>query len=81
MRRRDRRKLTQREYQVLLLLAAGNEYQDIGRALIITNNTVQFHVCNILMKFDAINVRHAIAIALRRNLLTKEQIPEISFCD
>ena len=49
--------LTPREKQVLFLLARGYGYKAITEKLIISNNTVKFHIRNIYTKFDVTN-RH-----------------------
>ena len=42
--------LSEREVQVLRLLAAGEPYKEIGQKLYLSLNTVQFHVKNIYSK-------------------------------
>ena len=46
----DREKLSDRELEVLRLLAAGQSYKEIGQGLFLSLNTVQFHVKNIYSK-------------------------------
>ena len=46
------RRLTERETDVLRLLAAGRSNKEIARALCITSHTVKAHVTRILHKLD-----------------------------
>lgn len=69
--------LTEREHEVLCLLAAGYRRKRIAIKLEITDATVKAHVRNIMMKLVADNSRTAIRIAQRQGLLTDKQIPEI----
>jgi len=61
--------LSNREFQVLRLLAAGKSNKEIGTALLITEHTVKAHVKSILIKLDAMGRTEAIAIATNRGLL------------
>jgi DNA-binding NarL/FixJ family response regulator len=45
--------ITQREYEVLRLVAEGYSNQEISDALFISESTVKTHVSNVLMKLDA----------------------------
>lgn len=60
--------LTQRELQVLRLLAAGASNREIAERLVISENTVKNHVGNILAKLDVKNRREAAAYARRHEL-------------
>ena len=60
--------LSQREVEVLRLLAAGKSNRDIAEALCISLNTVATHVRNILTKTGAANRTEAAAYALRHGL-------------
>ena len=62
--------LSQREMEVLRLLAAGKSNRDIADALFISLNTVATHVRNILTKTDCANRTEAAAYALRHGLLS-----------
>jgi DNA-binding CsgD family transcriptional regulator len=57
--------LSQRELEVLRLLATGKSNQEIADALFISLNTVATHVRNILTKTGCINRTEAAAYALR----------------
>jgi DNA-binding CsgD family transcriptional regulator len=60
--------LSQRELEVLRLLATGKSNQEIANALFISLNTVATHVRNILAKTGCINRTEAAAYALRQGL-------------
>jgi two-component system, NarL family, response regulator len=61
--------LTQRELDVLQLLAEGRSNKDIARRLVITEGTAKTHVKAILTKLDAISRTEAVAIAHKRGLI------------
>jgi DNA-binding NarL/FixJ family response regulator len=63
-------RLTERERDVLQLLAAGRGNSDIAGDLFISINTVRNHVANILVKLNAKTRTEAAAIAAREGLLT-----------
>jgi LuxR family transcriptional regulator, maltose regulon positive regulatory protein len=69
--------LTDRELQVLRLLAAGKENQAIARELVVAVSTVKKHVTHILEKLGAANRTEATARAHEFGLLTgpAEQAP------
>ncbi|RIK43114.1 MAG: helix-turn-helix transcriptional regulator [Chloroflexi bacterium] len=48
----DAERLSERELEVLALLAAGLAYKEIGEQLFLSLNTVQFHVKNIYGKLQ-----------------------------
>lgn len=60
--------LTQREIEVLRLIAAGKTNREIGEELFITVNTVARHVSNIFSKNDASNRTEAATYATRNGL-------------
>lgn len=60
--------LTERERGVLVLLAEGETNRDIARRLEISENTVSFHVKNILAKLHLKNRTHAAAYAIRSGI-------------
>jgi DNA-binding NarL/FixJ family response regulator len=64
--------LTDRERQVLALLATGRENAEIGAALFISQNTVKSHVSNILNKLGVGNRVQAVVRAYRDGLLSEE---------
>jgi two-component system, NarL family, response regulator len=61
--------LTQRELEVLQLLAEGRSNKDIARRLDITEGTAKTHVKGILTKLDAISRTEAVTVAHRRGLV------------
>jgi DNA-binding NarL/FixJ family response regulator len=61
--------LTLREMDVLRLLSGGNANKLIADRLSITEETVKFHVRNILSKLGASDRTHAVAIALKRGII------------
>jgi two-component system, NarL family, nitrate/nitrite response regulator NarL len=62
--------LTEREDDVLKLLAAGLPNKGIARDLGISEHTVKYHVGSLLSKLDAQSRTEAVTIAARRGLLT-----------
>ena len=61
--------LSQRERQVLELLATGNSNKKISELLGITEATVKCHVSTILMRLNAIDRTQAVVSALQRGLV------------
>jgi DNA-binding NarL/FixJ family response regulator len=61
--------LTEREIEVLRLIAAGNANKIVADHLSITEETVKAHVKNILSKLDANDRTHAVTIALKRGII------------
>ena len=61
--------LTQREREVLRLLADGNSNEEIGKALFISPETVRTHVRKAMDKLDADTRTQAVAKALRQSLI------------
>lgn len=64
--------LTQREVEVLRLLAAGKSNRDIAEALFVSPNTVANHVRSILAKTTTANRTEAAAYARRHDLLAED---------
>lgn len=61
--------LTERERQVLERLADGDANKDIAAALHITENTVKYHVKNIMDKLHLRNRAQVVAYAMRHGLV------------
>jgi DNA-binding NarL/FixJ family response regulator len=61
--------LTDREMEVLALLAQGKTNKEIAAALVISERTVKFHVGSILGKLGAGNRTEAVTIAAQRGLI------------
>lgn len=61
--------LTARELDVLRLIRDGHRNKQIADRLAISENTVNFHIKNLVDKLQANDRTHAVTIALRRGLL------------
>jgi DNA-binding NarL/FixJ family response regulator len=61
--------LSEREVQVLRLIAAGKSNREIADALIISPNTAARHVSNIFSKTGAANRAEAVTFAAHRGLV------------
>ncbi len=62
-------KLTDREIQVLRLVARGQSNRDIAKELFISDNTVKNHVRNILEKLQIHSRMEAVMVAVRDKLI------------
>ena len=66
IRRGDERKsLSEREREVLRLLAEGGSYADIGASLFLSPDTVRAHAQRAMLKLGARTRTQAVAVALR----------------
>jgi two-component system NarL family response regulator len=61
--------LTEREAQILKLLAEGRSNRAIGQVLAISESTVKSHLKTLFVKLDATSRAEAIALAARRGLV------------
>ena len=61
--------LSRREREILGLIAAGADQQQIAQELTIAVATVRTHVRNLLRKLNARNRAHAIALALQHGMI------------
>lgn len=61
--------LTQREHEILELITQGNSNAEMGRELHISENTVKFHINNILIKLGVKNRGQAIVAAIQRGII------------
>ncbi len=61
--------LTDRETEVLNLVARGNRNRDVAEALRISEETVKVHVKHIMDKLAASDRTQAVAIAVRRGII------------
>ncbi|MBW4508854.1 MAG: response regulator transcription factor [Scytonematopsis contorta HA4267-MV1] len=66
--------LTQREQEILSLLAAGKTNQQIAEVLYITTGTVRVHVHAILQKLEVSDRQAAVTIALQKQLIKSDLI-------
>ncbi len=66
----ERGELSERETQVLALVAQGYRDAQIGQKLSISLRTVNHHVGRILEKLGAANRAEAVAIAFSRGIIT-----------
>lgn len=62
--------LTERELEVLRLLAQGMPNKEIASRLVISERTAKFHVSSIMSKLGATNRTEAVALAAQRGLIT-----------
>ena len=67
-------RLSEREVEVLRLIAAGKSNQEIAGTLVISLNTVLHHVSHILDKTGAANRTEAAAYAARRGLANDQRL-------
>ena len=65
-------KLSEREVEILSLVAEGCTNEGIARRLHIAESTARFHVSNILSKLGAQNRAEAVRIAMSRGLIKPE---------
>jgi two-component system NarL family response regulator len=61
--------LTEREVQILALLAEGKSNRAIGQSLFITESTVKSHLKSLFVKLDVTSRAEAIALAAKRGLI------------
>jgi DNA-binding NarL/FixJ family response regulator len=61
--------LTEREREVLSLIASGQPDKQIARALSISERTVKFHATSIRNKLGADTRAQAVVLAIQRGLL------------
>ena len=66
--------LTEREKHVLALVARGDTNREIGAALYISENTVSFHMRNILGKLHLRNRAQVVGWALKHGFLPPSQV-------
>ena len=62
--------LTERELEVLSLLAQGMPNKEIASTLVISERTAKFHVSSIMGKLGATNRTEAVSLAAQRGIIT-----------
>jgi two-component system, NarL family, response regulator len=67
--RMERPNLSDREYEVLSLIAKGKNNKAIAAELNITENTVKFHVTNVMLKLGASDRTQAVVNALQQGII------------
>jgi len=65
--------LSPREVEVLTLLGEGLANKAIAKRLFVSENTIKYHVRNILQKFGAQNRTEAVAHAIRVGLIVQDE--------
>jgi DNA-binding NarL/FixJ family response regulator len=68
--------LSEREIEVLRLVAEGNSNKEIGIRLSITEQTAKAHMKRIIAKLGANDRTHAVTLALARGILTSLDSPK-----
>lgn len=76
-RTRDGSELTDRELEVLDLLAQGYSNKAMANELVVSEHTIRAHLRNIMHKLSAENRVQAVARATREGLLPTPSIPEV----
>jgi DNA-binding NarL/FixJ family response regulator len=61
--------LSNRELEVLTLVAEGYTSKEVAKQLFLAEETVKSHITNILTRLEARNRAHAVALGIRRGLL------------
>lgn len=62
--------LTDRQMEIIRLIADGHSYNQIGRALQMKQSTVKNHVYEVFDRLGAVNQANAIFIAMKAGILT-----------
>lgn len=66
--------LSERENQILLLVAAGYENKQVARQLGLSRLTVRNYMLSICGKLGAVNRTHAVVLAIQTAVIRAEQI-------
>jgi DNA-binding NarL/FixJ family response regulator len=67
-----RDKLSARELETLRLMGQGLSNKSIAESMFISENTVKYHIRNILRKLEVQNRTEAVALALREGLIEEK---------
>jgi two-component system, NarL family, response regulator len=70
VQRMNKPELSDRELEVLHLIAGGKSNLEISAVLVISEGTVKFHVKNILSKLGVSDRTQAMMVALKRGIIT-----------
>lgn len=65
--------ITEREYEVFMLLVIGNTTKEIAEKLFVSTKTVESHLSHIYHKLGVTNMKDAILLAVKLNLITLDQ--------
>jgi DNA-binding NarL/FixJ family response regulator len=76
--KREQNGLSERELEIVRLLATGETNKSIARNLYIAENTVKVHIKNILQKLQLRNRQQLAAYAAKEGLVTDLKNPEIT---
>jgi DNA-binding NarL/FixJ family response regulator len=71
--RMDASELSEREMEILTLMASGKSNKQVARLTSITEGTVKFHVNNILSKLGVASRTEAVAVAAKRGIARFER--------
>jgi two-component system, NarL family, response regulator LiaR len=66
--------LTERELEVLRLLAHGQTNRQIAESLVVSEETIKTHIGNILTKLHLAHRTQAVIYALKQNIITLDEI-------
>lgn len=61
--------LTDRELDVIKLLATGISNEEIAKKLFVSRSTVKYHMCNIFSKLSVTTRTEAVSLAIRHNII------------
>ncbi len=62
--------VTNREYEILILVSGGYNSKEIGKRLFITEDTVNTHRKKLLLKLNAANSAELVRMAFEKGLIT-----------
>ena len=69
--------LTEREKEILKLMAEGLANADIAQKLVVSQSTVKFHVSNVLSKLGVTTRTEAVSLALKKHLVDCTGHPQL----
>jgi len=64
--------LTRRQHEILEMVAGGASYKEVGAALFVSENTVKYHMGEILQRLHAANRAQVVMYALRNGLIKRK---------